>query len=109
MYQRETNIGSIIAAFAIGGLIGAGVALLMAPQSGQRTRTMIADKGSEIKDRAIGTVDDTRSRASRAFDGLTNEAKDRVNNLVKRGQEVAEDTQDRLQDKVKEAKKSLSY
>ena len=40
------------AGLVIGGLVGATLALLLAPQSGEETRAQIRDKGIEYKDRA---------------------------------------------------------
>jgi gas vesicle protein len=36
-----------------GGLVGAGVALLLTPQSGEETRSQIRDKSVELKDGAV--------------------------------------------------------
>lgn len=83
MYQRESNIVSIVAAFAIGGLIGAGIALLMAPQSGKRTRKIIMDKSMELRDKAVETAGDTRDRASKAFDGIAKNTRDRASSISK--------------------------
>ena len=56
-------MGSFLAGFVIGGLIGAGVALLMAPQSGEETRALIADKSIELRDRASETATDYQTKA----------------------------------------------
>ncbi len=63
MAENSGDLGSFLAGFVIGGLIGAGVALLMAPQSGEETRAMIADKGIELRDRAAETASDVQARA----------------------------------------------
>lgn len=52
MADNGGDLGSFLAGFVIGGLIGAGVALLTAPQSGEETRAMIGEKGIELRDRA---------------------------------------------------------
>ncbi|MFL7892948.1 MAG: YtxH domain-containing protein [Anaerolineales bacterium] len=52
MADNSGDLGSFLAGFVIGGLIGAGVALLTAPQSGEETRAMIGEKGIELRDRA---------------------------------------------------------
>ena len=64
MADNSGDLGSFLAGFVIGGLIGAGVALLMAPQSGEETRALIADKSIELRDRATETAGDVQSRAS---------------------------------------------
>ena len=48
----------------IGGLVGAGVALLTAPHSGEVTRTLLREKGSEFKSKATNTLDDGRTRVA---------------------------------------------
>ncbi|UCD98992.1 MAG: YtxH domain-containing protein [Chloroflexota bacterium] len=63
MADNSGDLGSFLAGFVIGGLIGAGVALLMAPQSGEETRALIADKSIELRDRAAETATDYQHRA----------------------------------------------
>jgi gas vesicle protein len=63
MADNSGDLGSFLAGFVIGGLIGAGVALLMAPQSGEETRALIADKGIELRDLASETATDYQTRA----------------------------------------------
>jgi gas vesicle protein len=63
MADNNGDLGSFLAGFVIGGLIGAGVALLMAPQSGEETRAMIADKSIELRDRAVETAGEVQTRA----------------------------------------------
>ncbi len=63
MADNSGDLGSFLAGFVIGGLIGAGVALLMAPQSGEETRAFIADKGIELRDRAVETAGEVQSQA----------------------------------------------
>ncbi len=96
MYERNTSIFSLITAFAIGGLIGASVALLMAPQSGQQTRDIIRNKSMEIKDKTMETASDTRMRATRALNDVAQQTKDRVSSLGKRGEQMVEEGKQRL-------------
>ena len=63
MADNSGDLGSFLAGFVIGGLIGAGVALLMAPQSGEETRALISDKSIELRDRAAETASDYQARA----------------------------------------------
>jgi gas vesicle protein len=96
--ERETGIGSTLFAFLIGGLVGAGIALLMAPQSGDETRSMIRDKSQEIKDRATSTVDETRHRAGKAIEDLSHQTRDKVTSLRNRGQDKLEEQMSRMHD-----------
>ena len=46
-----------------GGLVGAGVALLLTPQSGEETRSQIRDKSVELKDGAVEGLTEAGHRA----------------------------------------------
>ena len=87
MSDRNGAFGAFVSGFVFGGLVGAAVALLFAPQSGEETRTFIYDKGIELKDQAEVFVDDTRERAEK----LAMEAKTKAEDLQKRGQEMLDD------------------
>jgi len=53
--RKGYSLLKILAAFAIGGLVGAGVAVLVAPRSGRETRYLIREAGIKT----IGEVDRT--------------------------------------------------
>ena len=53
MADNDSCLGTVLIAFAAGALIGAGVALLYAPQSGEQTRKLIAEKAEELKKQAM--------------------------------------------------------
>ena len=57
------------AGLVVGGLVGAGLALLLAPQSGEETRSQIKDKSFELKDGAVEGLAEAGQRAQR-FDAL---------------------------------------
>ena len=58
--NESTRVGGYIAAFAIGAVIGTGIALLYAPRSGKETRELIAKKGRELKGKATDALDDAK-------------------------------------------------
>jgi len=58
--NESTRIGGYLAAFAIGALVGTGVALLYAPRSGKETRDLLAKKGRELKGKAADVLDDAK-------------------------------------------------
>jgi gas vesicle protein len=64
-YRRRR--GGVFPGFLIGGLIGATVALLTAPQSGAQTRKELREKGMEIRDMAMETADQKRQQAEEAI------------------------------------------
>ena len=58
--NNSTPVGGFLAAFAIGALAGAGIALLYAPRSGKETRKLIAAKGRDLKDKATDAIGDAK-------------------------------------------------
>lgn len=52
MSENRGNFGSFVKGFLIGGLVGASISLLNAPQSGRETRDQIMAKGLDLHDRA---------------------------------------------------------
>ena len=55
-YQSH-NIVNLIAGLLIGGLAGAGAMLLLAPQSGERTREQIQERSIELRDETASVMD----------------------------------------------------
>jgi gas vesicle protein len=84
MADNNGDLGSFLAGFVIGGLIGAGVALLLAPQSGEETRGIIKDKSIELRDRAYDTAEEARVKAEQ----LAQQARDRAAEIQVGGKPV---------------------
>ena len=60
--NRESS-GVFFSGLILGAVIGAGVALLYAPQSGTETRQMVKEKASEIKEKASKAVSKIKESA----------------------------------------------
>ena len=61
--ENSSDIGAFLAGFIIGGLVGAAAALILAPQSGQETRSQIASQGSHLREAGTERMHDYRERA----------------------------------------------
>jgi gas vesicle protein len=62
--MSSQNRGALFfAGLVMGGLVGAGLALLLAPQSGEETRSQIRDKSFELKDGAVESLAEASQRA----------------------------------------------
>jgi gas vesicle protein len=48
--RNDSNVGNFIAGAVVGGAIGAGLALLFAPRSGEETRKMLKEKAEDLGD-----------------------------------------------------------
>src|SRR4030065_1278727 len=87
MADRDGEFGAFLAGFLVGGVIGAAVALVLAPQSGEDTRTLIHDRSIELKDKAVEKAETARVKAEAA----AAEARARADELAKLTQEKAID------------------
>ena len=67
MAERESDFGVFLVGFIVGSLVGAGTALLLAPQSGEQTRLILKDKSIEIKNKATTTADQLMERGQELY------------------------------------------
>lgn len=87
--EHKTNTAApVVAGLVIGGLAGAGVALLLAPQSGKETRTQIQQKTMELRDRTAVTMDEAISQVKTKTQQLTEDVREKAGELQHRGQDI---------------------
>ena len=107
MASDSDEFGSFLVGFIVGGLTGAVVSLLFAPQSGEETRALIRDKSIEIRDQAADTAETALARAEAA----AAEARQRADELAKvarqRAEDLAAEMKSRGQDAVEAVRKPL--
>jgi gas vesicle protein len=58
------GVGAVILSFFVGGLVGAGVALLVAPKTGEETRKIIKDFAEDTKGKVEGYIHDVKGKAT---------------------------------------------
>jgi len=87
------NGGGFFSGMVFGGLIGAAAALLLAPQSGATTRSLIRMRGQEFKDQVERTAMGTRDRVEQ----IVSEASSRAAGLKERSQQVLEGEKERVE------------
>jgi len=103
MAERENTavVGAMM--LVAGGVIGAGLALLFAPQSGRRTRRQIGRYAKKVRNETEEKIRD----AAQAVNEMVDELGEKTAGLVERGGEVAEDWRRHLVDSIEEGQKSL--
>lgn len=84
------------AGLMIGGLIGAAIALLMAPQSGEETRAQIRDRSVELKDRAEESMADARARG----EAIVADARARADAIVAEARHRSEEIQQQARERA---------
>jgi gas vesicle protein len=108
MSDRD-EFGAFLVGFIVGGLTGAVVSLLFAPQSGEETRALIKDKSIELRDKASVTAEQAIARAEAAAADARARADELTKELRERGVHVYEDVKTRGKsalDAVRKTKKS---
>lgn len=63
MSDNSNDLGAFLAGFVIGGLVGAATAIILTPQSGEETRTFIANKSNEMMQSGGERVQQVRQSA----------------------------------------------
>jgi len=91
--------GSILLSFLLGGLVGAGFALLMAPQSGRETRQKIKDLTDDVKEKAMGYAGEVKDKVTTGIDkgkDLYEEKKSIITTAIEAGKEAYTKEKERL-------------
>ncbi len=85
MEDRDKKIAAAALLVFAGGVIGAGLALLFAPQSGERTRKDIVRYTKKARNRADEVADDLAANVSNLVDALG----EKTDDLLETGKDVA--------------------
>jgi len=99
MKDEGYSSGSLFLSFLLGGVVGAGLALLLAPQSGRETIEKIKEMADEMKDKTTGYIDDAKKKATSFVDegkGFYEGKKSLVKSAVEAGKEAYEKEKERL-------------
>jgi gas vesicle protein len=85
MEDRDNKVAAAALLIVAGGILGAGLALLLAPQSGRRTRRDISRYACRVKTRADEAVDDLTTNIK----DLVETIGEKTDDLVEKGKDVA--------------------
>ncbi|MCM0081344.1 YtxH domain-containing protein [Geomonas sp. Red32] len=114
-HDRECSCeSSDVAKIVVGGLIGAGIALLLAPQAGKKTRRYLSDYAKNFGGKANDACNDFAESLSEFVDhagerasellhegtDLTNESKKALLRALEKGQEILEKQRKRLESMI---------
>ena len=102
--MNRENWGGNLVFFLVGAAAGAAVALLYAPQDGESTRKMIGEKAEDMKDKASEMGSNIAATAKDKW-GV---ASDKIQSIVQRGQDGANDAIDKAATKTHAAINSMN-
>ena len=94
MSENDGSKLSIFAAFVAGGIVGAGLTLLLAPSIGGETREKLISASTEARDKAIKKASETKQR---------------VTEIVKTGKEKAAEFKTDVQAAVETGKEAFKH
>ncbi|MBG0786881.1 MAG: YtxH domain-containing protein [Anaerolineaceae bacterium] len=111
--SEKSDFGAFLIGFVVGGLTGAAVSLLFAPQSGEETRALIRDKAIEIRDQASETVEEARVQAEKAWEEAKHKteewselAKEKAAELKDKGGKAIEEGRAKVAETIKPKEKA---
>ena len=99
--------GGFIAGLLMGGLAGAVTMLLLAPQSGKRTRTQIQLKSMELRDQTTEAVEDALKQARSKGRQIRADVREKADELQQRGQDVLDEQKEHWSALVKAGKTAV--
>jgi gas vesicle protein len=91
--------GSLLLAFFVGGLVGAGVALLLAPQPGSEMRQKIRGLAEEAKEKAAGYAEEVKGKVTSTVGKgkeIFEQKKSLVTTAIEAGKEAYEKEKEKL-------------
>jgi gas vesicle protein len=109
-YEHENGanqVGSFIAGLLIGGLAGAVAMLLLAPQSGKKTRAQIQEKSIELRDQTTEAVEDALKQTRTKARQITADVREKADELEQRGQDVVDEQKENWATLVKAGKAAI--
>ena len=104
MSDRD-EFGAFLVGFIVGGLTGAVVSLLFAPQSGEETRALIKDKSIELRDKAQVTAEETYARAETLAADARKRAEELTHEAKVRAEQLGADVRERSKESIEAVRK----
>ena len=93
-HRMHTALG-FLAGILVGGLAGAVTMLLMAPQSGKRTRGQIRHKSLELRDQATDTIEEAMAEARATGRHISASVQKQAEKIQQRGQDLLDEQKER--------------
>ncbi|HET9587796.1 MAG TPA: YtxH domain-containing protein [Anaerolineales bacterium] len=105
--NQTSNLRTVLMALLVGGLVGAGTMLFLAPQSGKKLRANLAQKTHELRDRTTDTVKEAVSQVKSKGLHLKDGVRDRAEDLQHQGVDILAEQLDRIAAAAEAGKKAL--
>jgi gas vesicle protein len=103
----NNQMGGFLAGLLVGGLSGATAMLLLAPNSGKKTRANIQQKGAEVHDQVVKGVEEATAQVRTKAREITHDVQKQADDLQQRGQDVIDEQRDQLGETLKDLGKTV--
>ncbi len=104
--QNNGETGAFLAGFILGGLVGAAVAMIMAPSSGAETRKQLVDRGLELRGKTESKLDDVSGDVKTRAEKAVEDARKRAEELQERSRVILEEQKTRFTSAIEDSRKS---
>jgi gas vesicle protein len=104
---HNNNILGVLIGLLIGALAGAITMLLLAPQSGEDTRTQIQEKGIELRDRTTGMMEDAMTQVRLDRNKITMGGRQKAQELLHHGQALVIEQLEHVSEAAQAGKKAI--
>ena len=104
---HNNNILGVLVGLLVGCLAGAAAMLLLAPQSGEETRTQIQEKGIELRDRTTGMMENVMAQVRLDRNKITMGGRRKAKELLQHGQALVTEQLERVSDAAQAGKKAI--
>jgi len=106
--QPASNAGGFFVGLLLGGAIGSGAMLLLAPQSGKKTRAQLRHQGLDLRDQVVETVEDAVTQARGQAHRITTGVQRQTRKLQQRGQDMLDEQKEAVSEFV-DAEKTAAH
>ncbi len=97
MSDNSNDLGAFLAGFVIGGLVGAATAIILTPQSGEETRSIIASKSNDLLQSGGARVQQVRESAG----AYSQEYLDKAGSALSNTRQQVKDVGGRVQEQAR--------
>ena len=105
--EQPNHAKSILAGLVVGGLVGAVTTLLLAPQTGTKTRMEIQQGATHLRDQASATAKDTLTQVKSKANQIKVDMQIKVGDLQHQGQDLLVRQLNRVSQAAEAGKKAL--
>jgi gas vesicle protein len=105
--EQPSHARSLLTGLVIGGLVGAGTMLLLAPQRGAQTRAEVREGAVHLRDRTTEAVKDKVTQIKSKANQIKEEAQIKAEDLQHQGQDLLVRQLDRVSQAAEAGKKAI--